>query len=116
MRLPDRYLVPGRRLATLAVFSLAAFAIPLVSVAATQDAPSVQVRYDDLDLSRADGVKALYRRIRNAAENVCGAAETRSPALTRQWRDCFHTAVDDAVRTVDRPMLSSLHAEMISRG
>ncbi len=36
------------------------------------DAPSAVVKFADLNLDTPQGVSALYRRIHNAAEQVCG--------------------------------------------
>jgi UrcA family protein len=67
------------------------------------------VRFKDLDLSTAEGAQRLYERITMAARTVCrdaGAAEVR---------DCRARAVDDAVRAVGRPLLSSVHRSSAER-
>ena len=76
--------------------------------------PSVAVHFADLDVSREAGVSVLYRRIQNAAEQVCESAkrvDTRIPSL--EWLKCKSLAVTDAVRTLDQPLLSDYHQRKI---
>ena len=61
------------------------------------------VRFKDLDLSTGDGAAKLYERITAAARVVC-----RDAAYT-EVRECRARAVDEAVRTVGNPLLSSVH-------
>jgi UrcA family protein len=66
------------------------------------------VRFKDLDLSTAEGAKALYERITTAARIVCRDAGYDA-------RECRARAVDDAVRRVGRPLLSSVHSSSVER-
>jgi UrcA family protein len=55
-----------------------------------------QVRYNDLDLSSADGRATLNRRVRFAASDVCdgkNVSNTRSPIA---YLDCYTDAVRGA--------------------
>jgi UrcA family protein len=61
------------------------------------------VRFKDLDLSTGVGAAKLYERIAAAARVVC-----RDAAYT-EVRECRARAVDDAVRAVGNPLLSSVH-------
>ena len=67
------------------------------------------VRFKDLDLSTAEGAQALYERISSAARIVC------RDASSREVRDCRARAIDDAVRAVGRPLLSSAHRSAVDR-
>ena len=67
------------------------------------------VRFKDLDLSTAEGAQTLYDRIAMAARIVC-----RDAGHT-QVRECRVRAVDDAVRAVGRPLLSSIHRSLAER-
>jgi UrcA family protein len=71
------------------------------------DVATKVVRFKDLDLSTAEGAKALYERITFAARVVC-----RDVGYT-EMRDCRARAVDDAVRAVGRPLLSSVHRSTV---
>lgn len=57
-------------------------------------AASVEVRYDDLDLTTEDGRKTLDQRIDRAAEEVCDADELSvgSKIRPREVRDCIKQA------------------------
>ena len=67
------------------------------------------VRFKDLDLSTAEGAQTLYERITTAARIVC-----RDAGYT-EVRECRARAVDDAVRAVGRPLLSSVHRSTADR-
>jgi len=67
------------------------------------------VRFKDLDLSTAEGAQKLYERIATAARIVC------RDAGSTEVRDCRTKAVDEAVRAVDRPLLSSVHRSTLDR-
>ena len=66
------------------------------------------VRFKDLDLSTAEGAQTLYERIVFAARIVCRDAGS-------EMRECRARAVDDAVRAVGRPLLSSVHRSSAER-
>jgi UrcA family protein len=72
--------------------------------------PSALVRYADLDLNQARDVSVLYSRIRSAAREVCAPYETAGSLLpSAAWHGCFTQAVANAVRRVDRPLLTAYH-------
>ena len=67
--------------------------------------PSKKVRFNDLDLSTPKGAKILYDRISAAAHDVCG---TTDPIMRQATRECIAHAIDQAVKDVNAPMLTSL--------
>jgi UrcA family protein len=67
------------------------------------------VRFKDLDLSTAVGAQTLYERITEAARVVC-----RDTAY-REIHECRARAVDDAVRAIGSPLLSSVHRSTADR-
>ncbi|HVJ29390.1 MAG TPA: UrcA family protein [Gammaproteobacteria bacterium] len=73
------------------------------------DTATKTVRFKDLDLSTADGAQELYERIATAARIVCREAPYK------EIRECRSRAVDDAVRAVGRPLLSSVHRSTLDR-
>jgi UrcA family protein len=78
--------------------------------------PSVTVRYDDLNLNRTDGVANLYKRIQNAATEVCRPAEgpqSVSRMLWTAWNNCFYHAISAAVQAVHNDKLSAYHWQRI---
>jgi UrcA family protein len=73
-----------------------------------QDVQTKTVRYEDLDLSKPAGAKALYDRIRVAAQEVCsfsGGWDWRQAAVDRT---CTENAIDGAVKKVNSPTLTTL--------
>jgi UrcA family protein len=71
-------------------------------------APSVTVSYHDLNLSTVEGASTLYKRIRRAANSVCGY-EGRTLYEQRLWKACFDDAIAHAVATIDNPLLTGVH-------
>jgi len=94
------------------------YLLPLVALAAsgmaasaTREAPGVVVRFGDLNLNSQTGVASLHKRIRNAAESVCGPLETRILGPLRDAYDvCVKEAVSNGVAAVDNPNLTNFHA------
>jgi UrcA family protein len=80
------------------------------------DAPSVAVRYDDLNLSTTAGVNKLYRRISAAARQVCPMGDLRDLPRMLAAERCQAAAIAKAVREVNSPSLAMLHAAHASRG
>ncbi|HEY4971667.1 MAG TPA: UrcA family protein [Steroidobacteraceae bacterium] len=88
---------------------VAAWASTLVATAGAEESlPSKTVRYSDLDISKPEGAKALYQRIRAAARDVCDLSIAGDPVLRAATQACVDTAIDNAVRKVDAPALTSL--------
>ena len=89
---------------------LAALALAGAASAASRDANSVVVRFGDLDLNSQAGVTRLHKRIRNAAESVCGPLETRILGLRDAYDECVAEAVSNGVAAVAKgktPALAS---------
>ena len=87
-----------------------------MAVARVGEAPSVTVRYHDLNLDSREGVATLYGRIHAAAEEVCRPVEG-SRLVTRvfwtEWHACINHAVAEAVGAVRNENLSAYHWERI---
>jgi UrcA family protein len=71
--------------------------------------PTKKVSFRDLDLTTANGAQALYGRLMGAAREVCRGADLGS------INACRTRAVDDAVRTIGNPLLSSIHRSTVER-
>ena len=67
------------------------------------------VRFPDLDLSKIAGVTTLYSRLHAAALRVCEPWEGSQLSLVAQHKACMDKAINDAVATVDRPLLTQYH-------
>jgi UrcA family protein len=59
--------------------------------AADEAKPSVEVRYNDLDLTTTEGADELDRRLDKAAKSVCGINEisTGTRVTSREARACY---------------------------
>jgi UrcA family protein len=89
--------------ALLALASAAAGANP----EDTEEAPSENVNYEDLNLTTLTGVTQLYGRIERAARLVCGPNTDQS--RMGQWKTCYRLAVAAAVARVNNPLLTAVH-------
>ena len=96
----------------------AALVVTTISVAApaTNQVPSIKVRYDDLNLATPAGVSALYKRISHAARNVCPDAYSRDLTMVAASEACQASAIARAVNEVNNPQLASLHAARLPHG
>jgi UrcA family protein len=91
---------------TLVLSTLALLASSATAPAAPSsdgEAPTKVVRFKDLDIATADGAQTLYDRIAAAARIVCRGAPHA------QVRECRARALEDAVRIVGSPLLTSIH-------
>jgi UrcA family protein len=91
--------------------AVAATLLTAVWLAAAQPAhadtvvATARVNYADLNLRSEAGARALYRRLQRAAERVCDDAGRHS----RASRECYETALADAVNSIGAPKLVELH-------
>jgi UrcA family protein len=90
------------------VMSAAALCAALSTSVKAEDAPSKTVRFSDLDITKSDGAKVLYSRIRAAARDVCELSTGTDPILRGATKACIEKAVDKAVKDVNAPMLTYL--------
>jgi UrcA family protein len=81
------------------------------------DQRSVTVRYADLNLTGPEGAAKLYRRIRTAADQLCGPRVSPGTLWeSPSYRSCFNAAVEGGVAQVHRPALTALHEQQRARG
>jgi UrcA family protein len=67
------------------------------------DVVSVKVEYGDLNLTTQKGKDALERRIRHAADLVCGSPDARSLVMSAEYRACMTSATNTAWSQVKWP-------------
>jgi UrcA family protein len=89
---------------------LAALTLSAVAAASSPQVESRVVRFGDLDLDSRAGVAVLHKRIRNAAESVCGNLNSRLPMLRDAYEQCVAEAIAQSVASVANPNLSDFHA------
>ena len=96
-------LIAGLAVITLGLASTSTFA-------ASPSSESITVNYAELDLTQPAGAQILYRRIQQAAFEICGGGfigpfgDIRTKASP-----CYKNAVANAVAQVNSPRLSALH-------
>jgi UrcA family protein len=89
----------------LAASALLACAAP--AFAQDDAAPSAKISLAGLDLSSRDGAGQALARIKAAAVTVCGdRPDLRQLDRQAPFERCRKAAVDNAVKTLDRPLLS----------
>ncbi|MGQ0836408.1 MAG: UrcA family protein [Gammaproteobacteria bacterium] len=96
---------------------LAAFAALLCAVGAenavagpaSDEPPSVTIRYSHLDLAKPAGAESLYRRIQAAARTVCGVNKSKELRQIVFAKDCYTATVANAVATINKPLVTALH-------
>lgn len=96
-------------------FALALALGSLVTTGGAFASPSTEiysrtVRVGDLDLSSEQGATIALRRIRKAAEYVCGDGPGNSSHVlwtNRAYRSCVRQASGNAVRDLGNPMVSA---------
>jgi len=99
------------RAAVLSAYAATSLCALQTTAHAADDAlPTQKVSYADLDISKAAGAKALYRRIEAAARQVCAVEYTKDLDVAALNRGCMKQAVDGAVERVDSAALSNLNA------
>jgi UrcA family protein len=97
--------------AAIALTCLSLLAVDAVADDARGNPPRVTVSYSDVAFGDTAGAADVYRKLKNAARQVCGI-DTGSKSLEMRIaaRDCFEQALADAVRRIDRPTLTAIHA------
>lgn len=69
---------------------------------------SMVVNYVDLDLTAANGVSALYQRLKHAAREVCKTPDGGfGDAVV--WLNCYHNALARAVRDLGNAGVTALY-------
>jgi UrcA family protein len=92
----------------VSVLAFAAAATPLAAKESRRVA--VEVRYADLNLASEEGADVLFRRIDNAARQVCGLDTRQRGFVKRQARACHTETLRETVAKVDAPMVTQIYA------
>ncbi len=95
---------------TLRAVAAAATLLALTAGARAADVAQVHVKYADLNISSPAGAAVLYRRIRVAADQVCGEYGGRGLARIARAQACADKAIADAVASVGNDTLNSVYA------
>jgi UrcA family protein len=84
-------------------------AIPPAHAGDGGEAHHMLVHFADLDLNNPAGVRALFGRLRGAAEQVCAPLQGRDLSSTWAYHRCVRDALARAVAQVDQPDLSAYY-------
>src|SRR5688500_14189417 len=90
------------------LLAAAALSVSGLATAAAPDTLSVTVRFGDLNLNSKAGIASLHKRIRNAAESVCGPLESRILGFNDEFETCVEDAVARGVAAVGNPQLTQV--------
>jgi UrcA family protein len=93
--------------AAVAAVSFASVAQMAQAADVLNDRPALTVRYSDLNLDTPAGAAVLYQRIRHAAEQVCGKADSRRLDEIVVTQDCMDKAIGSSVSAVGNAQLTS---------
>jgi UrcA family protein len=81
-----------------------------LAVAPSNDVRTQTVRFADLDLTHPAGAQELYRRIKQAARNVCQPND--SVLYPSGYQECRSSAIERAVTDVGAPLVTEHHRAM----
>lgn len=100
--------------AVLSLIAAAAVAGPSsdsasTSMTANGEATHVVLHYDRQSVQTSAGAQVMYRRILQAAEQVCPAGPGEQHILSAATRACRAQAIARAVQSIDSPRLVALH-------
>jgi UrcA family protein len=92
-------------------FATAAVLLAVTAGAAhAQSAPSMVVRYSDLDITTQHGADALYARIQEAAAEVCPQVTPAELSRYVKAVQCRNQAIERAVESIHSPLLAAVSA------
>ncbi len=87
---------------------VAVLAVSPAQAAAPNTAEQTKVSARGVDFSDARQTKAFYGELDKAAHKVCDVPATNDLSVKADSADCRDTALDDAVRRLDKPSLTKL--------
>jgi UrcA family protein len=98
----------GRVLSMAALVAAMTVALSASATPVT-DAPTVAVRFGDLNLASDAGTQVLFRRLSYAAHQVCGHAGPHEFARITEVRACYRQALGNAVASIHNERVSALY-------
>ena len=103
------------RVARFVAFGIAAVSFAAATVHAADTNPATvamtTVNYSDLDLSKDADVHALYVRLQNASERVCGSnRDLRDLRMKRLQSTCYQETLARAVDNVGHAAVKAVYA------
>ena len=112
----NKFMATTARALTISIAAMMAFNAASASTDGVSNVHSMPneyltyvVRFPDLDVSKIEGAKTLYTRLRYAAKVVCEPLESASSWGYVRHSPCVDKTIADAVARIDRPLLSQYH-------
>jgi UrcA family protein len=99
-------------LTSIIVITLSAPAIGLADAKSELKGKSVKVTFADLDLTKQEGAKALYRRLQQASKQACDVRGLKVEGTLKrisEARQCYREALTGAVEKVDSKLVTQIH-------
>lgn len=97
--------------------SMFALSLTPAAQAGAPATPALQVKIGDLDLEKPAGVEVLYQRLQYAAQKVCGPSSITGTRISlREQKACATSAIDNAVRQINRAALTAYHESHAAKG
>lgn len=101
---------------TLVALLISASMVAAVNASPSDGIPTIAVKYDPQSITTESGARELYRRIVNAARQVCPDDDVRDLQRTAVARRCRDAAVARAVSEIHEPHLVEIAAGHAKRG
>ncbi len=101
--------------AAVAAVSFASVAQLAQAADAVDAPPALTVHYSDLNLDSPAGAAVLYQRIRRAAEQVCGKADSRRLDAMVAAQNCMDKAIAASVSAVGNAQLTSQYLARVGK-
>src|SRR5215510_4148232 len=78
----------------------------------TATSADIAVKFSDVQLNNEADAEQLYKKLRSAAKSVCddNAGGHRTLEVRNRAEKCVNQVLADAVKKVDQPLLTALHA------
>ncbi len=102
--------------AAAAAVCLACVAVGAHANGTAYDVPARTVHYADLNLNTEAGAAILYKRIRHAAEQVCGDVGSRELAQAAAAQACVNRTIFSSVHSVNSPTLTNEYNRRFGTG
>jgi UrcA family protein len=93
----------------LIMFAALSFGYQAANAAPAPERVSEKVHFADLDLNQSGGAGTLYRRLKQASENVCRSLDGTPLKQKAQFKACTQTAMEEAVSKADQPQLTAYY-------
>jgi UrcA family protein len=96
----------------------ALFTLALIQQAAhagipPDEAPTVTVRFADLDLDHTPGAATMYRRLRHAVEQVCSPLQGRDLGKKERFDRCTAESMGASIAKVNRVALTEYYRSIV---